>query len=529
MTIRDERGDIVYANRTALETMSMGSAEELVGQSGREIMAGYSVEDEHGRPLSVEDLPGVRLVAGQAAGPLLMRVVHRGTGEEKWRLLKTTALNGADGRFLGAMTVIEDVTALKTAEAATRVLAESGRILASSLDYGQTLRNVAQIAVPSLADFCGVDLLDDYGRLTRVAAAHRDPARRELAERLQALEPAVPAPDSPAGRVLRTATSEVFAELSEEQLLSASRDEHHLGLIRRLDVRSALLVPMRVPARTIGLLTLATARSGRRLGPADVELAEQLARRAAVAVENSRLHTKLTEVAETLQQSLRPAPLPSIPGWEAAALYRPTQTELRIDIGGDFYEFFEHQGTWFAIIGDVTGKGVAAASLTSLMRHGARVASRAEPQPAAILTRLDEALQQQPEPSLCTALCLALHDDHVVISSAGHPAAVLAGRDGVLRQVPRPGPLLGAFADARFEEETIPIAPRELLVLYTDGVTETARGRERFGAERLTEVVAEHAAEPPARVLAALEAALDAFADGPARDDVAALALRAGG
>jgi phosphoserine phosphatase RsbU/P len=128
-------------------------------------------------------------------------------------------------------------------------------------------------------------------------------------------------------------------------------------------------------------------------------------------------------VAATLQQSLLPADPPEIPSWEVAALYRPAQIEQRIDVGGDFYEFYEHEGRWFVIIGDVAGKGVTAASLTALMRHAARVACRSNPSPSAILAELDDELTQQAGDELCTALCMCLHDDHVVISSAGHPRA----------------------------------------------------------------------------------------------------------
>src|SRR6201999_3431948 len=134
-------------------------------------------------------------------------------------------------------------------------------------------------------------------------------------------------------------------------------------------------------ARTMGVLTMATDVSRRRLTEEDVALAEQLGRRAAVAVENSRLHTKLTGIAETLQTGLLPAELPTIPGWEIASLYRPAATEFRVDVGGDFYEIFEQDGAWVVIMGDVTGKGVTAASVTALMRHGARVAGRTEPDP----------------------------------------------------------------------------------------------------------------------------------------------------
>ena len=409
VTVRDLCGELVFANRAALGHLGFDSLEELRRRQTPAIMEEYIVEDEHGVPLRHDDIPSVRLIEGQPVSPVLMRVVHRATGERSWSLLKASPLRDDDGTLVGAITVIEDVTAVKTAEVRTRVLAESGRILASSLDYQQALRNVTEIAVPSLADFCGVDLVDDLGRLQRVAAAHRDPRWQQLAERLRHLDPGMPDPDHPAARVMLTGTSELFSDVTEAELRAAARDESHLAVLREMGVRSMMIVPMRVPARAVGVMTLGTVGSGPRLRADDVELAEQLARRAAVAVENARLHTKLMGIAETVQRSLLPQALPAIPGWEVASLYKPAETELRVDVGGDFFEFFEHEGTWFAIFGDVGGKGVSAASITALMRHGARVACRSEPQPAAILGRLDEALAQQPGDTLCTALCLCLH------------------------------------------------------------------------------------------------------------------------
>jgi serine phosphatase RsbU (regulator of sigma subunit) len=527
VTIRAPSGEIVYANRAAVNSMHFGSFDEIRARGSRAIMDDYIVEDEYGRRLTLEDVPSVRMIRGKTAPPVLMRVTHRGTGDTHWRLLKTTAMHDEDGEFIGAMTVIEDVTAVKTAEVHTRVLAKSGRILASSLDYSQTLRNVADVAVPELCDFCGVDLLDERGRLERVAATHHDPAKRDLARRLRSLPATVPAPDNPATRVLVTGASELYVEVSDAMLASSARTHDHLALLRELAPRSVLVVPMRVPSRTIGVMTLGTTESRRRLTDEDVAVAEQLGRRAAVAVENSRLHTKLARVAETLQQSLLPEALPDIPGWEAASLYRPAQTEQRIDVGGDFYEFFEHDDVWFALIGDVTGKGVTAASMTALMRHGARVASRAEPSPAAILRRLDEALKQQAKPSLCTALCLSLHAEHVVLSSAGHPPALIVAADGALRHAPDPGPLLGAFDDAAWTEQSVPISRGDMLMLYTDGVIETPGDDDRFGEARLRALVSEHASDPPDALLRRLDTALERFRSGPVGDDVAVLALRA--
>ncbi len=527
ITIRDLSGELVYANRAALEFLGFESLAQLRTRSTVSIMDEYIVEDERGRPLGHADVPSVRMLHGDPVQPTLMRAVHRETGDLRWTLLKTTALCDPDGELIGAMTVIEDVTDVKNAEIRTRVLAESGRLLASSLAYQQTLTNVANIAVPLLADFCSVDLVNDRAMLERVAAAHYDPRRRSLAAALASLPPASIDRAHPAHRALYTGASVLHENITDAQLAAAVRDGEHLRLMRELAPRSLLIVPMRVPGRTIGLMSLATDRPGRRLRHDDQELAEQLARRAAVAVENSRLHAKLASVVQTLQRALLPAPLPVIPGWDVAALYQPTETELRVDVGGDFYELFEHEGSWFAILGDVAGKGVTSASVTALMRHGARVASRTEPHPASILARLDEALAQQPDHAMATAICLCIHAGLVVMSSAGHPPAIIVAQDGSVREAPSADPLLGAFENAQRHQEDVPIGAHDMLVLYTDGVIDTAGRHDRFGIERLHLLLSTMARSSPREALDRLAAELDAFsAHRGGGDDVAALAMR---
>jgi PAS domain S-box-containing protein len=527
VTIRDRDGSIAYANRAALRSMGFRSIAELQSRPSQEVMDDYVVEDENGNPLSIDDVPSMRLMHGEDAPALLMRTVHKVTGELSWRQLKTTPLYDDEGEIVAAVTVIEDLTAVKTAEVRTRALADSGRLLASSLEYEQTLQNVANIAVPALADWCAVDLVGEaLQRETRVVA-HPDPARLALAERLRAFEPDAIAPDSVEGRVLRTGNSELFPQITDEQLVQGARDPEQLELMRQLEMRSALVVPLRVPARTIGLMTLVTAESRRTLTQDDVELAEQLGRRAAVAVENARLHTTLMGVSETLQQSLRPDDLPDVPGWDVSCLYQPAGSEQRIQVGGDFYEVFSSGEAWIAMIGDVTGKGVAAATLTALLRHGARFAARHDATPAGILRQLDEALRSRSAPSLCTALCARLEESQIVFSSAGHPPPLLVPRAGPVREVPNNGPLLGAFEEAQWPEATIVLDVDQLVLLYTDGVIETVGRRDRFGSQRLKAVLEANATASPDDLLSALNVELDKFRAGPRRDDVAALALRA--
>jgi serine phosphatase RsbU (regulator of sigma subunit) len=524
VAVRDPTGAIVYANSASLKQLGVSSLAELPGGPFEELDA-LVFEDGLGNPVPHEDLPGPTMLRGETAEPMIVRVGDPISGEVQWWQITGSVLRDPEGALLGVMTVTEDVSAIRTADLRTRALAESGRILASSLDYGQTLRNVAEVAV-LLTDYCSVDLVGERGSLRRVAAAHRDPRRRGLVDRLGSLAPVALQPDHPVSRVLRTNIPELFDPLDDTDIAAVARDPEHLKLLRSLGVRSMLIVPLRVPSRTMGVMTMATDVSRRRLTEDDVALAEQLGRRAAVAVENSRLHTKLRGIAETLQTGLLPAELPTIPGWEIASLYRPAATEFRVDVGGDFYEIFEQDGAWFVIMGDVTGKGVTAASVTALMRHGARVAGRTEPDPVAILQRLDEALAEQPKRAMATAVCMHIRDDVIRISSAGHPPAVIVSPDGRLRELPSPDAMLGAFNGIERHEQTLTATAGDLIVVYTDGVPDAPNAYERFGVDRLMRLLSSVAGATPQEALDQLDAELKGFGADSGGDDVAVIALR---
>ncbi|MGH2943957.1 MAG: PAS domain-containing protein, partial [Solirubrobacteraceae bacterium] len=175
VTVRAPDHRIIYANRAALRHMGFASLAKLQARPLGSIMDDYIVRGEDGREISMDDIPSVRLLRGEPAQPLLIRTVHRATGTVRWNLLKAAALRDAGGGVTATVMIIEDLTAVKTAELRSRFLAEASRVLGSSLDYEQTLRSVAWAAVPGLADWCGVDLVDEQGARERVAAAHPDP------------------------------------------------------------------------------------------------------------------------------------------------------------------------------------------------------------------------------------------------------------------------------------------------------------------------------------------------------------------
>jgi serine phosphatase RsbU (regulator of sigma subunit) len=272
-------------------------------------------------------------------------------------------------------------------------------------------------------------------------------------------------------------------------------------------------------------MTLIMSDSERTFTAADLEFAEALAARAAMAVENALLYRARAQIAETLQNSLLPERVPPIPGWEVATLYRPAGAESEIEVGGDFYDFVELDDGWLVIIGDVTGKGLLAATLTQLARHCARFMCRIDPCPSAVLRAIDEALLAQGQLSLCSALCLRLCDDEVIFSSGGHPLPLVVGADGALREAGHTGMLLGIEGDHDWHDEQLTLHDGETLVAFTDGATDARNANARFGEQRLHALLRERAGAPPDELLAALDAALTGFRVGPQADDTAALAL----
>ena len=231
------------------------------------------------------------------------------------------------------------------------------------------------------------------------------------------------------------------------------------------------------------------------------------------------------KIAETLQRGLLPRSVPNIPGWEIATFYEAAGT-AEVAVGGDFFDFFPTEAGWILVLGDVTGKGVEAATMTALVRHGARVASQVEEGPSAILARLDQALREQPTLSPCSALCARLGVNEMVVSSAGHPHPLILRPDGAIHQLDGGGPLLGAWVHGDWPERTVPLGRDETVVFFTDGVTDLVGEHERFGDERLRDLLAAHSRLAPAQLLAELDSALREFQAGTRNDDTAAVALR---
>ncbi len=191
--------------------------------------------------------------------------------------------------------IVRDISERKKAEQTFKFLADASATLAVLVDYESTLREVAQLAVPTFADWCMVDLLDPAGTLRRVATAHADPERILEADRVEQIAPSAPDARNGPAHVLRTGRSELLPEVTDVHLAGMARSEEHLQVLRAMGVRSWMSVPLSMRGKVLGAMTFASTQLGRRYEAADLSLAEDLAHRAAVAIENARLYAEVKD------------------------------------------------------------------------------------------------------------------------------------------------------------------------------------------------------------------------------------------
>jgi serine phosphatase RsbU (regulator of sigma subunit) len=489
-------------------------------------LARFEITDEMGRPVEPQELPGRALLRGGPAEPKLLRLVNKATGRVLWTLVKASEFEDDEGRRL-AVNVLEDVTAAKERELRERFLSHASEVLASSLEYDGTLTRVADLAVPHLADWCSVEMLEGT-KIRQLAVAHIDPAMVAIARELrQRLPPSLGDPTG-VGAVLRTGKREFYPTIPQELLVANARDEEQLRVVHELQLQSVMIVPMRSrQSEVLGAITFAAAGAPRRFFETDLAFAEEFAARAGSAVENARLYRERSETAEMLRRSLIPARLPAASGWQTATLYRPAAPER--EIGGDFFDLFETEGGFTVVIGDVTGKGIEAATLTAMARHSLRASALLGLSPGASLALLNRLLLEQEEFSLATAaiarVIITGREVVMTVASAGHPLPLLrrAGEPPV--EAGAPGILLGFELAGSWPERTLSVEAGEILLFYTDGVTDTPGRWGRFGEARLHAVLRGCPAEPE-ELLQAIDLALAQFQNGEPPDDIAMLAVQ---
>jgi PAS domain S-box-containing protein len=408
--------------------------------------------------------------------------------------------------------VVRDVTARRRAAeererllARAALLAEASELFDRSLDEELTLRRVAQLCVRDIADTC-VIALGDRG----VVAAARDEAReRELIATLDR-EPRL---GGPIDEVMQGGAGQVAATPAG------------LGTAR------SVIVPLRARGRAHGVLVAGFDDLGHAEDEEALALFADLARRAALALDNARLYEERDHVARTLQRSLVPGALPDVPGVELAGRY--VAAGEGNEVGGDFYDCFATgSGDWALVIGDVCGKGAEAATLTALARYTLRAAAQHTRRPQAVLLELNEALlRQQLGYRFCTVLYASLKPREgrveVRLATGGHPLPWVLHASGEVETAGSPGSLLGILEDPDISEHAFELGPGDALVLVTDGVTEATAVDRATGPGRLAAMLAGHAGADAAAIAEAVERDALESQGGTVRDDVAVLVARA--
>jgi hypothetical protein len=361
-------------------------------------------------------------------------------------------------------------------------------------------------------------------RLHRLAVEHVDPAKVQLAHELEQRYPADR--DAPGGawQVIRTGRSILVPDVTDEMIVAGARDEEHLRLVRQLQLRSVMLVPLVARERVLGVITWVTAESARRYTDSDVAFAEDLGKRAAIAIDNAQLHSETMEAAVRLQDAVLPDLTADIPGWELASFYSPAG---RTEVGGDFYDAIAlPDGRLALFVGDVMGRGVAAAAAMAQTRAAVRAYVAVDVTPELVLARLDllfatYAMTHQ----LVTLVYLVLDPGRheLTLANAGHPPPVVLRRDGGIEQLPTAvGAPLGTFPGNR-RPVTVAFHAGDALVAFTDGLIERRGEDIDHGQRRLLDAVRALRQRPLAEALPGL---VETVRDPTREDDVAVLVAR---
>jgi PAS domain S-box-containing protein len=506
----ENMGPMYGLPRGAQPTGSAGYLDELVDESQRaEVRARVRAAIEEGRGYEHD----LRIVLPD--------------GGERWLHSRARVVPGADGRPERIVGLLTDVTERRRREDAHAFLDAASQALSVSLDPVVTLEEVARLAVPRLADWCAVQLAPHMrGAYEQVAVAHVDPAKVRWARELQDRYP--PDPDAPTGapEVIRSGRSELYPVIDAALLEAAALDDEQREIVRQLQMSSAMVVPMVARGRTLGAITFVYAESGRQYSTRELELAEELGRRAGLALDHARLFAREHQAAETLQRALLPARLPSVPGHELAVRYLPS--DARDHAGGDWYDAFAlADGRYGIVVGDVGGRGIAAAATMGQIRNALRAYALKGAAPADVMDDLHRLVDASAGTiTFATAVYVALDPatGEGELATAGHLPPLLVHADGRTEYLDVPScPPLGVTGTTGCASERFRLVPGDTLWLYTDGLVESREHPIDVGMAAL------------ARLAASARGGLESLADAllaelprSREDDVALLGLRRG-
>ncbi|MDC0772320.1 SpoIIE family protein phosphatase [Streptomyces sp. HD] len=422
-------------------------------------------------------------------------------------------------------------------------LVEASDLLAGTLDRDQTLALMAQMTVPTLATWCAVYTIADQASEPYLSyVLHED---EELIDGIKSLLSKIPPPDpvpTPGARVWSAPAESAHQAALRTSMRSLGLGEPigriSAGIGPTLATASAVggetvVLPLVARNRVIGMLTLGKP-TDEHFRQEILELAEDLSRRAALALDNARLYSERTAISQSLQRSLLPPELPEIDGVEVEVIYRAAGEGN--EVGGDFYDLFPiSDGAYGFAIGDVCGTGPNAAAVTGLARHALRLLAREGLSGPAVLERLNSAILDEGARSRFLTLLygeLRPQEDgsaELKVVCAGHPLPLRLRQDGTVEPAAEPQPLLGVMDDLELYEQTVTLDPGDVLLCVTDGVTERREGSRMLGDDGLTDVLTTCTGLTAGAVAARIMRAVERFASDAPSDDMAILAMRVPG
>jgi PAS domain S-box-containing protein len=408
--------------------------------------------------------------------------VRSATGEYRWFLARAMALRAEDGSVVRYFSAATDIDDQKRHERRETFLAHVSEVLASTLDVHAILRKITELCVPAFADWCQVQSLSPDEELVVEAVRHRDLQLNELLETLVGRN-VITVGDASSGSplVVRQAHSRVLDhEASVRAVQENVGDGDDRAVYESAGIGTALIVPLIARGEPRGTLHLVKVDPSSSWSNTTVEIAEELARRAAVAFDNSRLYEHEHRVASALQRAMLPAHLPSHERIELSYAYRPAERESRV--GGDWYDAFRISEDRVAVsIGDVGGHGLEAAVAMNEARHALRLSALEGLTPAQTLRRANAALMLNEEHPIITAIfgVIDVTRSRFRYSCAGHPPPAIAPLSGKARYLQGGGVPLGVDLAATFPAREVELEPYTTILLYTDGLIEYDRDIER--------------------------------------------------
>jgi serine phosphatase RsbU (regulator of sigma subunit) len=421
---------------------------------------------------------------------------------------------------------------LNREQAASELLAEAGALMEDALDQRQRARHLAELAITGLGDVAMVDMAMADGSIQRMAAEGRNTEVADIFVKLRADTPIDPHGPHPVAEVIRTGRTMYLDQLSDKEIDRITTRENEREMLRRHRFKSCIVLPLGARGHVLGALTLWIMRPANAFDETARRTAKRLADRAALALDNARLHEQQAHIASVLQHSLLPRSLPEIKGFEASSRFLAAGEAY--EVGGDFYDVFRSgSGTWTAVIGDVCGKGPEAASLTALARYTVRTASSPESTPSQVLQTLHDSItSEHADLRFCTAALARIQAPsngrgtaRLTVALGGHPLPLILRKDGGVDSVGEPGTLLGALPSPVIADTDATLAVGDSLILYTDGMLDVRDRSKRDDPEWLANELSKAVGKSADEIAEQLAQGAIQRHGGEPRDDIAVLVL----